>query len=753
MSLQPLKITAIARDDSGGNNIIPNAPFSVVNGSGGFPQLWEEREGLTPVSNPGTCDANGERQVWVEGGYYSISVGGGQSWEVDLVSAVAELENYAAVRALNGSSFSQVSVAGRTSVGDGGEGLFVRVSTGSDDGGVYLEALDGSVFKRVYSGAINAKWYVSANGSDDSTPGIRSAMSHLESVGGGVLWCPPGVYLLQTSDVLPWCVQIPANVTIDGEKSAIFTRPAASFDAGTVLFVNKGADTASGYDADGNIAIRNITINDVISGGVERTSTLGDVIGIAHAENFIFENINFGSHSQHCVDVGGCKNVTIKNCTVRGVNGQTGYSENSAFQVDSCNGASAPFVGVGVLDGTQSEGVRILHNDVEELWSNTVIHIGHNGGIAKDIVVESNRLVGSNRTNFAKVIRCDSSLSSLDNVSIVNNRIHMLALNNTGIAFEIDGNNSEYISGLEIKDNSITGLGRQGIVVGGTTAYTGTTEFTNSTGISVVNNTINIDCTGSTVENSGIKISLVRSCAVRDNFITLTKDTDSVQLAGVYVVSSSGSLVSGNVVFSTITGSYVGSQSSAQILVAKYGAVASNVAMSVFVESNKVDVSALKWGIASRFLARADIVRFSENDFSGALVNGDAHIYESTSNSSGNNGMRPAQFADLSYEKAVSVDTVYPMTTGLKKISQSNYITSKPEIRISYSQSGVGTLSTNTETTLTNGTTMGMQVKNISQQNGTFDLVTGQTAITATMTPGGPASARVSGAVSVVAGI
>lgn len=194
MSLQPLKITAIARDDSGGNNIIPNAPFSVVNGSGGFPQLWEEREGLTPVSNPGTCDANGERQVWVEGGYYSISVGGGQSWEVDLVSAVAELENYAAVRALNGSNFAQVSVAGRDSDGDGGGGIFAKISSGSDDDATILVDAGGQPWGRVYSGPIYGEWWgIDPDDASNQTSKISAAISAALSL-EKKLMLPAGTY-------------------------------------------------------------------------------------------------------------------------------------------------------------------------------------------------------------------------------------------------------------------------------------------------------------------------------------------------------------------------------------------------------------------------------------------------------------------------------------------------------------------------------------------------------------------------------
>lgn len=93
MSLQPYKVTAIAKTDAGGANVIPNAVISIINSSGGYESLYES-DLVTPVSNPATADANGELEVWISPGLYSVSVSGGQSWPELIAPAYQSLPTY-----------------------------------------------------------------------------------------------------------------------------------------------------------------------------------------------------------------------------------------------------------------------------------------------------------------------------------------------------------------------------------------------------------------------------------------------------------------------------------------------------------------------------------------------------------------------------------------------------------------------------------------------------------------------------------
>lgn len=78
MSLAPYKVTALKRIDTNGINIIANAEVTIYDSGSGIATIAENEEG-DPKSNPFNCDLNGEAQIWIEEGIYTITVTGGQS--------------------------------------------------------------------------------------------------------------------------------------------------------------------------------------------------------------------------------------------------------------------------------------------------------------------------------------------------------------------------------------------------------------------------------------------------------------------------------------------------------------------------------------------------------------------------------------------------------------------------------------------------------------------------------------------------
>lgn len=99
MSLVPYKVTAIKKTDPTGNNVLPLASVAIVKSGGGYAQLWDDEAGTIARGNPFQVDANGERQVWLNGGEYSVSVAGGQSWDIKLTggSDILSIENVSAL--------------------------------------------------------------------------------------------------------------------------------------------------------------------------------------------------------------------------------------------------------------------------------------------------------------------------------------------------------------------------------------------------------------------------------------------------------------------------------------------------------------------------------------------------------------------------------------------------------------------------------------------------------------------------------
>jgi hypothetical protein len=79
---------------------------------------------------------------------------------IALGDLTGQLDNYTAVRALTASyPFETIIVGGRSAVGDGGGGVFVKIAAGTDDDGTILDTGAGFVFKRLYDGAVHAKWF------------------------------------------------------------------------------------------------------------------------------------------------------------------------------------------------------------------------------------------------------------------------------------------------------------------------------------------------------------------------------------------------------------------------------------------------------------------------------------------------------------------------------------------------------------------------------------------------------------------
>lgn len=144
MSYLPYKVTAIARSDNGDLNIIPGATVTVLNSTGGYATL-READFTTPIPNPFNCDNNGERQIYLQGGSYTFSVDGGQSWEVRLSGAsdIQSVATIADLRALVPNSIGQtVYLLGHTLPPSGSAGGGGVDSAGG--GGIFRAGITGS---------------------------------------------------------------------------------------------------------------------------------------------------------------------------------------------------------------------------------------------------------------------------------------------------------------------------------------------------------------------------------------------------------------------------------------------------------------------------------------------------------------------------------------------------------------------------------------------------------------------------------
>lgn len=139
-------------------------------------------------------------------------VGALQLNSTDIASSKA-VDTIAQLKLIDGANVDRLNVLGYYAKGDGGGGLFYwdGASTEADNGGTIIQAIGIATgrWKRVYSGAINAKWFgAKGDGVTDDTVAIQNAVN--ASVNSS-LYISSGNYLIIES------IKVPSNTKISGD--------------------------------------------------------------------------------------------------------------------------------------------------------------------------------------------------------------------------------------------------------------------------------------------------------------------------------------------------------------------------------------------------------------------------------------------------------------------------------------------------------------------------------------------------------
>lgn len=135
--------------------------------------IYSDVDGLIPHENPVTCNASGYMGAIYGRGIYRVVItdsfgqqitspidGVGADVGADGSAKYFFCETYDELRAIT-ADYDFAYVCGRDEVGDGGQGLFQRITDSeTDDDGVVLTNSTGNViWKRVFSGYIDPRWY------------------------------------------------------------------------------------------------------------------------------------------------------------------------------------------------------------------------------------------------------------------------------------------------------------------------------------------------------------------------------------------------------------------------------------------------------------------------------------------------------------------------------------------------------------------------------------------------------------------
>lgn len=218
------------------------------------------------------------------------------------------------------------------------------------------------------------------DGVTDDTAAIQDAISRVDALGGTIFF-PAGNYAISNPIILRGGVKYTGT---SGGSSKIVKHPnfVVNNPDGHVMWVNRGWNTESSYNADANGLIQDISFD-------EGSHTLGsgDAIALGHAANWVVERCRFFGMRFHGVDITGSTNITVRDCFYFGT---VGLSYNG-FQADQATAGAIKDI---FPDGTPSKHVKFLNNYVSGASVETIgeqsaaFHIHRSGNT--DILIDGN---------------------------------------------------------------------------------------------------------------------------------------------------------------------------------------------------------------------------------------------------------------------------------------------------------------------------------------------------------------------------
>lgn len=214
---------------------------------------------------------------------------------------------------------------------------------------------------------LNVKDYGAVgNGTTDNTVAFQAALDALVAGGGGTLFVPPGRYVVcsgPTETRTPITLKNPPNQFIEvvGYGAVLTKTDSATFRA---MFVsNNRASTTPGYGAGAN----NYTFRGIRFEGNFAANASICVFAFNHARNVLIEDCTFWQlhgNSGHVMDLGGCEEITVRDCEFYGWEHVGASTVAEAIQVDtSQRGANTSGIDITVsqFSGVTSRDITVEH--------------------------------------------------------------------------------------------------------------------------------------------------------------------------------------------------------------------------------------------------------------------------------------------------------------------------------------------------------------------------------------------------------
>lgn len=243
-------------------DIVTTATVTVyLSSTGAVASIFKDDE-ITAINNPFTIsddNYNTDGAFWFKAanGLYDIKVNNGSDvWSYD--ESLYDLNNikYDTLTYLKALSygFGSVEVLGHTSLNDGGGGVFYwdSTSTATDNNGtiIKLTSVATGRYVRIYSGAVNVKWFgAKGDGTTDDSAAIQASIDLLTS--GGTIFFPEGDYRVTKHSGIndKWGVKVElSNIKLNGDN-AILRRQSTDISTYTlsypIILLGKPDDNAT----------------------------------------------------------------------------------------------------------------------------------------------------------------------------------------------------------------------------------------------------------------------------------------------------------------------------------------------------------------------------------------------------------------------------------------------------------------------------------------------------------------------------
>ena len=226
------------------------------------------------------------------------------------------------------------------------------------------------------------KFNAKGDGTTDDSQALQCALDM-----GGTIFVPEGTYVVKTG------LLIGDNTHIIMEPGAILKAVTANTSGHFCMLDTRNDVNETAYNGRHDIIIEGGIID--LNGATGTGDSVG--IGLQHASRILIKNVTIKGNSGHCIDMGGCINVTIENCTF--TDPQTSALKMESLQIDGTGSyGSWPFPPYTnsdwpCFDGTpctniEIKGCRFFQNAYSPAIGN------HNRWHHRNIDIHDNLFVG-----------------------------------------------------------------------------------------------------------------------------------------------------------------------------------------------------------------------------------------------------------------------------------------------------------------------------------------------------------------------